>query len=150
MTTDATKIILDHDVQRYRSGQGHVWQRRAWQTLKARDLRDMSYETVESLAAWILDDAPWPGEEAVIGGQRYRLEPRPRTDGVFDPYDSARENIAGLIRANHSGMCSGEPAGIRYPEVPSVEDVTDKLGIDPDGPMTEDQWDAACDVLGIE
>lgn len=71
-------------------------------------------------------------------------------DGTYDPQASAAENIAGLIRAHHSGRCSGEPAGIWYPGVPAVSDVIDKLGIDPDKPMTEDQWFAACDVLGVE
>lgn len=68
-------------------------------------------------------------------------------DGVV--YDSrpAAPQIAGLIRAANAGLCSGEPVGVRYPGVPSVEDVLAKLGIGADDPLTESEWLAACEIV---
>lgn len=69
------------------------------------------------------------------------------SDGIYSSRATAAANVAGLIRANNSGMCSGEPAGVRYPDVPSVEDVLDALGLAPDAEMSEDDWLRACDVV---
>lgn len=71
-------------------------------------------------------------------------------DGVYDPRASAASNIAGLIRSQHSGMCSGEPKGIKYPGIPSAEDVCQQIGVNPERPLTEDEWCAACDACGCE
>jgi hypothetical protein len=67
-------------------------------------------------------------------------------DGVMD-CRPAGEQIADMIRAANAGLCSGEPAGVRYPGVPSVEDVLAQLGIEADDPLTEDQWIAACEIV---
>ena len=68
-------------------------------------------------------------------------------DGRFYDGQRANESVAGLIRAIHSGMCSGEPQGIRYPGVPSVDEVLGEMSISPDTPMTEELWDVACDII---
>lgn len=68
-------------------------------------------------------------------------------DGQFDPAKTIGDNVAGLIRSVNSGMCSGYPAGVSYPGVPSVDDVIGQLGARPDDAMTEDQWFGACGIL---
>jgi hypothetical protein len=71
-------------------------------------------------------------------------------DGVFDPQATAGVNLAGLIRATNDGLCSGEPRGIRYPNVPSVADMLEAIGIDHEGEaMDQDDWDRACCVIVI-
>jgi hypothetical protein len=57
-------------------------------------------------------------------------------DGMYDGKQIASVAIAGLIRANNAGACSGEPHGVRYPGV--------RLGIDANAPMTEEQYYMAC------
>jgi hypothetical protein len=72
-------------------------------------------------------------------------------DGQY--YDDMRadDNLAGLIRSTHDGMCSDVPAGITYPGVPSVEEIAKKIGLTDVGqPMTEDQWYAACDACATD
>ena len=61
-------------------------------------------------------------------------------DGMYDGKQTAADAIAGLIRANNAGACSGEPHGVRYPGVPSALDVCVRLGIDVDMPLSEEQW----------
>ena len=68
-------------------------------------------------------------------------------DGVYDPKATAGKNIAGLIRSYHSGQCSGEPTGVEYPDVPTVEEVVTGLGIDPEELMDEGRWNDACDYI---
>ena len=65
-------------------------------------------------------------------------------DGMYDGKQIASAAIAGLIRANNAGACSGEPHGVRYPGVPSVSDVCARLNIDASAPMTEEQYYMAC------
>ena len=70
-------------------------------------------------------------------------------DGLFDPDESAYNNIAGLIRSANSGMCSGQPKNVYYPGVPFVEEILEELGLKPNDKMTEEQWRDACfEVLG--
>ena len=62
-------------------------------------------------------------------------------DGIFDDRSSKAANIAGLIREHHSGCCSGAPSGVRYPNVPSVEEIAARAGVTlDDAAMTEDEW----------
>lgn len=69
-------------------------------------------------------------------------------DGIYDSSKTAEQNIAGMIRSEHGGMCSGQPQGVRYPGAPSVEEVAAKAGIDDlDAEMTEEQWQAAGEVV---
>lgn len=65
-------------------------------------------------------------------------------DGIYDEKQTAADAIAGLIRANNAGACSGDPRGVRYPGVPSTSDVCARLGIDASAPMSEEQWYMAC------
>ncbi len=65
-------------------------------------------------------------------------------DGLYDARQTAMDAIAGIIRANNAGTCSGEPSGVRYPGVPSAQDVCARLGIDASAPMTEEQYYMAC------
>ena len=65
-------------------------------------------------------------------------------DGLYDARQNAMDAIAGIIRANNAGACSGEPHGVRYPGVPSVSDVCARLNIDASAPMTEEQYYMAC------
>lgn len=58
-------------------------------------------------------------------------------------YDStmpANQAIAVIIRAQCSGLCSGEPSGVTYPGIPCVQDIATNLNIDLDMPLSEDQW----------
>lgn len=50
-------------------------------------------------------------------------------DGTYDPRQTIGQAIAGLIRATHDGLCSGEPNGIRYPGVPSVDDIARRMQV---------------------
>lgn len=71
-------------------------------------------------------------------------------DGIYDNSKTAEQNIAGLIRSEHGGMCSGSVTGVRFPGVPSVEEVAAKAGLiaaDLGQPMTESQWQAAAEVV---
>jgi len=68
-------------------------------------------------------------------------------DGMYDGKQIASAAIAGLIRANNAGACSGEPHGVRYPGVPSVSDVCVRLGIDASAPMSEEQWHMAAGAI---
>jgi len=66
---------------------------------------------------------------------------------MYDGKQIASAAIAGLIRANNAGACSGEPHGVRYPGVPSVSDVCVRLGIDASAPMSEEQWHMAAGAI---
>ena len=68
-------------------------------------------------------------------------------DGMYDGKQIASAAIAGLIRANNAGACSGEPHGVRYPGVPSVSDVCARLNIDASAPMSEEQWHMAAGAI---
>ena len=69
-------------------------------------------------------------------------------DGVYDPQASAAANVAGLIRAKHSGLCSGEPRGVAYPGVPSVDHVLAAIRLDADDPLSEADSLRACEIIG--
>ena len=60
---------------------------------------------------------------------------------------SLAASVARLIRAHHSGMCSDEPRGVAYPDVPSVADVMDAAGLADSPVTTEAAWLAICDVV---
>lgn len=63
-------------------------------------------------------------------------------DNVYDSTKSAIDAIAGIIRAQNSGMDD------RYPGVPSVDDIIATLGVvDANAPLDEDQWCDAWDAV---
>lgn len=57
---------------------------------------------------------------------------------------------ADAIRSNNSGMCSGEPRGIRYPNIPSVGDILDRLGLNEDDEATDEGYDRVWDAVAVE
>jgi len=66
---------------------------------------------------------------------------------AYNPDKNAAWNVATIIMCENSGLCSGEPRGIRYPGVPSVDDVLAKLGVDGKDAMPEAQWIEAYEIV---
>ena len=68
-------------------------------------------------------------------------------DGIYRDGMTAHEAVAGLIRASHSGLCSGEPHGVGYPGVPDAAGLCEELGLDPAAEITEDQFVRAAERI---
>lgn len=64
-------------------------------------------------------------------------------EAIWNNERSVRESVATAIRASHSGQVS---VGVRYPGVPSVDDILGKLtGVDADAATTSERdWERIC------
>lgn len=69
---------------------------------------------------------------------------------IYDSELPAISMVASAIRDAHGGMVSGEPVGVRYPGVPHPAEILDRMGCDPETPLTEDEWFQACDLIDPE
>jgi hypothetical protein len=66
-------------------------------------------------------------------------------DGIYKPNATAAENVAGIIRATHDGMCSD--GSVRYSGVPSTKEILAEIGVGPNDQLTEAQWVAAYEAV---
>ena len=69
-------------------------------------------------------------------------------DGIYNAAENAGNNIAGLIRSQNHGLCSGN--GVSYPGVPSVSAILERLGLSYEDELSEHGWFEACELVSPE
>lgn len=68
-------------------------------------------------------------------------------EAVWDDRRPTAASAAVIIRSAHSGACSGDPAGVRYPGVPTVDEVMAQAGVRPCDTTSEADWLRLCDAV---